>query len=193
MGARFMNEEQLLRRIRLGEDTTLEFKQVFLVDQKVKGPNKDRLADEIAALANTKGGTIVLGVDDKTREVVGIPIGAMDAVDAWVCEICGDAIKPPVNVGVHRRELPTADGDLVPVICIEVERGHVVHKSPGGYFRRIGSSKREMTTEMLSRLFHERGIAQSQAFDETVVSGTSVEALDGGLTKRFLRSDTDDE
>lgn len=184
-----MNSDQLLRRIRLGEDTELEFKQVFLSGTKVKAPKRDLIADEIAALANARGGTLMLGIDDKTKRVVGIPLDALDAVETWISEICRDAIKPPVDVAVRRRELPDAGGKLVPVICVELERGQVVHKSPGGYFRRVGSSKSEMTAEMLSRLFRDRSIAQVSTFDDTLVPGTSVDALDEMLTRRFLRSD----
>lgn len=188
-----MNSDELLRRIRFGEDTELEFKQVFLAGTRIKEPKRNAIADEISALANARGGTLVLGIDDKTRNVVGIPLDALDAVEAWICEICHDAIKPPVDVAVLRLELPNVDGQLAPVICVEVERGLVVHKSPGGYYRRVGSSKREMTAEMLSRLFHDRSLAQVAAFDDTLVPGTSVDALDEVLTKRFLRSDVTGE
>jgi hypothetical protein len=42
-----------LRRIRLGEDSTLELKRVvFRGEGKIMQPHPDGLADEIAALAN---------------------------------------------------------------------------------------------------------------------------------------------
>ena len=63
-----MNQlEDLVRRIRLGEDSALELKSVVMAGGRVRGPNRNDLADELAAFANTRGGTVVLGVDDKTR------------------------------------------------------------------------------------------------------------------------------
>ena len=41
----------------------------------------------------------------------------------------------------------------MPVLLVAVERSLFVHKSPGGYFRRLGSSKRELAPDLLARLF----------------------------------------
>ena len=68
-----MDHERLARRIRLGEDSTLELKRVLLSGDKVKGPQRSDFADELAAMANRKGGTLVLGVDDKSRRCWGSP------------------------------------------------------------------------------------------------------------------------
>ena len=85
--------------------------------------------------------------------------------------------------------MPGADGGLVAVVCIEIDRSLFIHKSPGGYFRRIGISKREMSPEVLARLFQERSQSRVIRFDESPVPGTSPEQLDGGLTRRFLRDE----
>jgi len=67
---------RLLDKIRLGEDSLLECKTMVFVGGKVKGPRRDEVADEMAAFANARGGMLVLGVDDATREIVGIRPGA---------------------------------------------------------------------------------------------------------------------
>lgn len=74
----------LLEQIRLGEDSQLEFKRVVFENDKIKGPNGDSLSQEIAAFANAIGGRLILGVDDKTRDVVGIPLDRLDAVSIWL-------------------------------------------------------------------------------------------------------------
>ena len=86
--------EDLARRIRLGEDSGLELKRVALAGRRVTGPRRDDFADELAALANARGGLVVLGVDDATREVHGIPLGGLDAVERWIREVCNDSIEP---------------------------------------------------------------------------------------------------
>jgi len=181
------NSEDLLRRIRLGEDSDWEFKRVMLAGTKVKAPPRDDFADELAAFANSRGGTFLMGVEDKTKEVLGIDIEHLDAVEGWVREICNDSIKPPLDAAILKRELPDSTGELVPVIRIDVGRSLFVHKSPGGYFHRVGSSKREMAPDLLARLFQERSQTRVIRFDESPVPGTSPEDLDTELAHRFLR------
>ena len=185
-----MTDADLLRRIRLGEDSALELKRVLLDGVgRVTGLRRDAFADELAGLANAKGGVVVLGVDDKTREVLGIPLEGLDTVEGWVHEICNDLVKPPLDADILRLELSDADGRLVPVIRIDIPRSLFVHRSPGGYFRRIGSSKREMAPEVLARLFQERSQSRMIRFDESAVPGTAPDDLDYALTRRFLRRD----
>ena len=182
-----IERDELIRRIRLGEDSTLELKRVLLAGSKVTAPKRNEFADELSALANGWGGTVVLGVEDKSRDVVGIPIDQLDAVETWVREICNDSVAPPIDALIRKVELPGATGGLVTVICVEVSRSLFVHKSPGGYFRRIGSSKRELAPELLARLFQERSQSRVIRFDESCVPETTLDNLDGELTVRFLR------
>ncbi|MCY4354896.1 MAG: putative DNA binding domain-containing protein [Truepera sp.] len=184
-----MGRDELARRIRLGEDSTLELKRVLLTGSNVTAPRRNEFADELAGMANGWGGTVVLGVEDKSHEVLGIPVDRLDAVEAWVREICNDSVKPPLDAVIRKVELPSADGSLVAVLCVEIVRSLFVHKSPGGYFRRIGSSKRELSPEVLARLFQERSQSRVIRFDESPVPGTSPEDLDSGLTRQFLRED----
>ena len=186
-----MTVADLSRRIRLGEDSTLELKRVVLSGDRVTSPHRNEFADELAAFANSRGGSLVLGVDDATREVLGIPLEGLDAVEGWVREICNDSVNPALSVDIRKLELPAAAGTPVPVICIDIARSLFVHKSPGGYFRRIGSSKREMAAEFLARLFQERSQSRVIRFDESVVPRTSPEHLDEELTRRFLREDAE--
>ena len=181
--------DTLLKRIRLGEDATLEFKQVFLAGDKVTAPKRHAFADELASFANAQGGIILLGVDDRSHAITGIPIERLDAVENWVQEICNDTVKPPLDALIRKISLPGPGGDDVPVIRIDLSRSLFVHKSPGGYFRRIGSAKREMGTDMLARLLQERSQSRMIRFDESPVSNASPDCLDDELVQRFLRHD----
>ena len=185
--------EDLLRRIRLGEDSTLELKRISLAGSRVTTPRRNDVSDELGAFANGRGGVLILGVDDKTRDVVGIPFDALDTVEAWVREICNDVLKPALDATIRKIELPNAAGDLVPVLSVDVERSLFVHKSHGGYFRRIDSSKREMFPELLARLFQARSQNRMIRFDESVVPRTTLGDLDYALTRRFLQNGSREE
>ena len=161
--------------------------------ERIRGPRRDGLADEIAAFANGRGGTLVFGVDDQSRAVQGIPLDKLDSLEGFVRELCNDSISPPVDADLLKQELEGSTGDLVPILRVDVPRSLFIHESPGGYFRRIGSSKRKMPPEVLARAFQERSQTRSIRFDEAIVPGTTPERLDYALTQRFLRSDVDDD
>ncbi|MCP5046069.1 MAG: transcriptional regulator [bacterium] len=135
---------------------------------------------------------MVLGVDDKTRDIEGIPIDKLDAAESYIREICNDSINPPLPVKIVRLTLPDSSGEEKPVLKIEIPRSLFVHKSPGGYFRRQGSSKKELTPDLLARLFQQRSQARIIRFDEQPVPNTSMETLDESLWSRFTHSAIDD-
>lgn len=183
--------ESLIRRINLGEDTTLELKEVILHGDRVKAPHRDSLANEIAAMANTTSGSFVLGVDSN-REVVGIPLDKLEVVERWLYEICEDSIEPAVSFQTFRMELPDSLGTLHPILLVKIPRSLFVHLSPGGYFRRQGSSKRPIPPDVLARLFQQRSQARLIRFDEQTVPNTSFEDLSEELWRRFAGESRDD-
>ena len=89
-----MRMVDLANRIRLGGDGGLELKEVHFRDRKVVGPKRADLADDLTAFANSQGGLLVLGVDNETRRVGGIPLDRLDAVEDLVLEACSDLIHP---------------------------------------------------------------------------------------------------
>jgi len=185
--------EQLLEKIRLGEDSFLECKEMVFAGEQVKGPGRDELADELAAFANARGGVVVLGVHDKTREVVGIPPAHLDRAEQYAAEIVRDSVKPPLYPVIERMELPATDGMPRPVLRIEVTRSLFVHQSPGGYLHRVGSSKRVMEPDYLIRLGQQRSQARLIRFDEQVVPRATLDDLDPDLVDRFRTPRTQDD
>lgn len=181
----YENISALLEQIALGEDSVLELKSVEFSGNKVIGPHRAGMADELAAMANTASGVIVLGVDDKTKAISGIPPDKLDIVEGWLRSICNDLIDPPLDC-VIRKLIAHGQQDTVKIILrIDVPRSLFVHKSPNGYFRRIGSSKREMKPDVLARLFQQRSQVRLIRFDEQTVPGTSVNDLNPKLWNPF--------
>ncbi len=168
----------LTERIALGEDSSLELKEVRVLDGKVAAPARASLADELAALANARGGVVVLGVRDAPRDVVGIPLGDLDAVESFVANLLHDTITPPLIAHVDRVWLADSEGTRRAVVCVQVPRSLFVHQSPGGYLLRIGSSKRKMAPDLLARLFQQRSQSRLLRFDETPVVVASLADLD---------------
>lgn len=182
----FDTRMELIEKIKLGEDSFLELKKVRLSGGRVVAPQRESLADELAGFANSRGGVCVLGVDDRMRDVQGISPEMLDRVESFVREICNDSINPPIAASIERLHLPNSAGVELPVIKVDIPRSLFVHKSPGGYFHRVGSSRREMPPEYLARLFQQRSQARIVRFDEQALITHSLDDLSERLWRRFL-------
>ena len=182
----FDSQKELLEKISLGESTYLELKDVRFSGRRVVEPKRDRLANGLAALANTRGGVFVLGVEDDTHEIVGIPQDRLDTVVDFVREICADSIHPPIeDVVIDRLLLPASTGEDLAVVKVEIPRSLFVHRSPSGYLLRLGDSKHPMSAEYLARLFQQRSQTRYIRFDEQVVSSARVEDLARDVVDRL--------
>lgn len=188
----FDSAGELLDKIRLGEDTSLELKRVEVRGARVVAPSRDDLADELAAMANTSDGVLVLGVDDRTREILGIALADLDAAEALVREVCNDTIHPPLLVHIRKMELPDSLGTPHAILRVDVPRSLFVHNSRGRYFHRVGSSKREMQPEMLARLFQQRSQARILRFDEQTVPDSTFADLEPALWQRLCDPNAED-
>lgn len=178
---------ELLHQIRLGEDSRYEFKRVEIKGTKIKGPGQQDLADEMAAFANQKGGYLILGVEDKTKQVWGIPEDFLERVQQLVKGAARDNIEPPLPIYTRWVELPDANGDQKIVLYVAVEKSLFVHSSNGKYYYRVAESKQQMRQDYLVRLMMQRSQARMIWLDERAVPGTSPENLDVSLCKKFLR------
>lgn len=87
-----MTWEEIITLLEQGEGQSVEFeKQV---------PSPEDIARDMVAFANSDGGKIVLGLDDKNKHLLGIEIG--DGFKDWVKELaekrCTPRIVPQVEV-----------------------------------------------------------------------------------------------
>ena len=163
---------ELIEKIYLGEDSTIEFKREL--------PSRDDLAEEIAAFANASGGVILIGVDDDSN-IVGIGRQDLDRTEKTVVEICRDTIAPMVHIVTEKLQIDDKN-----LLKIEVPRSLFVHQSSGRYFIRQGSSKRRMPTEQLGRLLQSRSQARIISFDEQFVPNAYKDTLKETLYQRFI-------
>lgn len=176
----------LLAVIRLGEDSSVELKAVEWDGRKLIGPNQESLAQEIAAFANARGGSIVFGVDGKTRDVLGVDLDKLDILDECITNLVEARIIPPPVVYTQRLELPDQSGAMHPVLRLDIPRSLFVHDAPGGYFRRQGSTKRKIPPQELQRLFQVRGRSGFITFDEFPVVSCGRQDLQLDLCNKFL-------
>ena len=188
----FDSRKELLEKIRLGEDTFLEYKEVRFSGSRITAPERTSLAEGLAAFANSRGGVFLLGVEDKTHEIVGIPLDRLELVERFVREVCHDSVEPPMAPVIERLFLPTITGDEAAIIKIEIPRSLFVHQSSGRYFHRVGSAKRAMSPDYLARLFQQRSQVRLIRFDEQTVSTATLDDLSDEIWDQFRTPRTGD-
>ena len=171
----FHSQTELIEKIMLGEDATIEFKREM--------PHRNSLADEIAAFANAQGGVILVGVDDY-REIVGIELQNLDGIEKTVVEICEDSIEPPVSIFTEKLRI-----DEKNLLKIGVPRSLFVHKTANGYYTRQERRKKEMSTEQLARLFQIRAQPRTTPFEKLPVPNIHKSTLREVLYRRFITED----
>ncbi len=181
------SDQDIMRQLRLGEDSLWEFKQIAFSGNRPRSPSRDDLADEIAAFANANGGMLLCGVTD-AGEIQGMSREQVVELDSVLVEVSSDAIKPAVRINTYHREL---DGKRL--LLVEVPQGESQHDSPGGSYLRVGGSKRRMTSDERLRLAQLRGQARFLWFDKQPVPNTGLGTLDEALWKPLLSAEGRDD
>ena len=174
------SNEQIRRQLDLGEDSLWEFKRIEFAGDHPRRPSRNDLADEIAAFANSDGGTLLCGVTDE-GSIQGMTRAQVVALDALLVEVATDTIKPAVRISTFHREL---DGKRL--LVLDVPRSDSQHDSPGGSYVRVGGTKCQMTGDERLRLAQRRGQARFLWFDKQPVAGTGLGSLDEALWKPLL-------
>ncbi len=177
------SDDEIRSRLRLGEDSGWEFKEVEFRGNRPAGHHRDDWADEVAAFANASGGVLLLGVAD-AGDVQGMSREHLDAVERLVGELARDSVKPAIRLEAYRLEL-----DERPFLLVTVPEGQAQHDSPGGSYVRVGSSKQPMTPDERLRLAQRRGQVRFASFDEQTVGETGFAALDEDLWKPLLSAE----
>jgi len=132
-----MNEkDKIIKLLSLGETETVEFK---------KEPN-EAFYKTISAFANTKGGTIILGIRDK-NEIVGVQPSSKFLEDLTNRIINKLSIDPDIT---------TLNIDGKRVLIINVARSGYPVSYEGRYYERVGNTTREMSSKKLQVFMQNR-------------------------------------
>lgn len=154
-----------LEEIIAGESKTIEFKEELPADSK-------KYMKTVVAFSNTAGGKIIIGISDKTKEIVGVPkekvFQIMDGIMNAITDMCTPQIIP--NITLQSIEDKT-------LIVIEVYPGkqrpyYIMSegKENGTYIRTNGSSRHADSTQLKELEFE----GANKYFDQTYAVGHEV-------------------
>ena len=159
-----MTKDELLQLIAAGENSGVEFKRDDL--------RPEQLAKEVAALANFRGGHVLIGVaDDGT--VVGVQ---RDDLEQWVMDaVFGQAVHPMLLP--FYEEVNVEDGLRVAVVTVTqgLTKPYVVrHRGREDIYVRVGSTSQRASREQQARLFAAGGLIHTEMLP---VSGSGLSDL----------------
>ncbi|OGX29935.1 MAG: hypothetical protein A2705_01895 [Omnitrophica WOR_2 bacterium RIFCSPHIGHO2_01_FULL_52_10] len=129
-----MNNEQLKLLIAEGEGLTVEFKEKYT----------SKIDKDIVALANTKGGFIVLGVSDEGKVIGEKLTNQMKADISTLARNC----DPHITIGKISQ--------IENVVVIEIFEGdEKPYSCSSGYFRRLDAVSQKMSQKEVRTIFRE--------------------------------------
>ncbi len=157
-----------------GETTKVQFKEKFTSQKEI--------AKEMIAFANTEGGIILFGVEDKTGELVGLSYEQIQSTSRELANVANEQVRPTIYI---KTEVEHVDNKHF-LICVVDEGKNKPYKNLNGeIWVKQGADKRRITenSEILA-LFQDSG---SFTPDASEVEGTSFSDLDTYAIDDYFR------
>ena len=162
-----MTRTELEELIRNGENSGVEFKRDDVI--------RERLAKELAALLNLRGGHLLLGVEDDGT-VTGLT-RAPELAEEWIMEVARVHLRPAAIP--FWEALMLDDGNVVGVISLPADAPDKPYKAKRGSAWvtqvRVGTTIRDATDAEEARLYMQSGHLQ---YDRKPVPGATFDDLD---------------
>jgi len=176
-----MDAVELHDIIRSGETSRIQFKREF--------DNQDKIAAEMIAMSNAKGGIIVFGVEDKTGVVVGLDYTGLQNTGNRAATIASDLVKPPVYIVTEVVSIGgNGETESKKVLLVHIDEGlYKPYKDGNGtIWIKQGADKRKLTdnNEQI-RLFQQSGIL---SVDEMPVANTSTDDINKVRVDEYVES-----
>lgn len=143
-----MKAQEVLNLIAGGETSYVQFKKDVT--------NATSIAQEIVAFANTKGGRIIIGVNDKTGQVEGLTFQDIQRINNLLATAANDHVKNSINIETETVEVEMGKR----VVIAQVPEGYSKpYKDKDGLiFVKNGADKRKVTSnEELMRMLQSSG------------------------------------
>jgi len=156
-----------------GENSSVEFKSSAV--------RSESLAREIVAFANSKGGVILLGVEDDAS-ITGLSDDKN--WEQWVINISRTNINPSIHLDF---EILDIENKLVGLISVPKGKDKPYQTNDGKFYIRVGSTARIATIQELMRLFQESGVFH---FDAMPVEQTSLKNLNSSKLSEYFETYT---
>ena len=148
-----------------GETTKVQFKESFTSQKEI--------AKEIIAFANTKGGVILFGVEDKCGKLVGLSYDEIQVISRELGNAANEQVRPTIYI---ETEVVRVEEKHFLICSVEEGKNKPYKNLNGEIWVKQGADKRRITenSEILA-LFQDSGSYQPDAVG---VNGTTFDDLD---------------
>lgn len=169
-----MNALELLDIIGKGETSQVQFKANVTHEQSI--------AQEMIAFANTKGGTILIGVDDKSWDIIGLTDEDLRLTNLLV-NAANQHVKEPIFIETNTVE---HEGKKVLVVTVPEGIAKPYKDNDGIVYMKNGANKRKVTSnEEISRLLQGSGYLYAE---EKIINHSTTADLNLDKFKAFYKS-----
>ena len=148
-----------------GETTKVQFKESFTSQKEI--------AKEMIAFANTKGGVILFGVEDKCGKLVGLSYDEIQVISRELGNAANEQVRPTIYI---ETEVVRVEEKHFLICSVEEGKNKPYKNLNGEIWVKQGADKRRITenSEILA-LFQDSGSYQPDAVG---VNGTTFDDLD---------------
>ncbi len=175
-----MKAIELIELIGRGEDSRTQFKQ----SQNVT--NVKSLAGEIVAFANSKGGKILIGVDD-AGSITGLSPEEIRKINQLISNTATDCVRPSIN---PETENISVGGKLVMVVTVPEGVSKPYADNQGVFWVKSGADKRRITArEEIRRMLQSADLVHA---DEVPVPGATSADIDQDHFYAFFEKEYDE-
>lgn len=157
-----------------GETTKVQFKEAFTSQKEI--------AKEMIAFANSKGGVILFGVEDKSGKLVGLSYDEIQVISRELGNAANEQVRPTIYIDT---EVVRMNEKHFLICSIEEGKNKPYKNLNGEIWVKQGADKRRITenAEILS-LFQDSGSYQP---DAAGVNGTTFDDLDRYAIDDYLQ------
>ncbi len=168
-----LTEKILLAQIAGGEDSIRQFKADIR--------NAESLASEMAAFANSEGGTLYIGVADNGT-APGLSRADVTRINQLISNAASQLVRSPLTV--HTENVVLQNGNVVIVLTVPKGLDKPYFDKNGVIWLKIGSDKRRVNSkEELRRLFQ----ISDQFHADELPTKAGIDKLDKLRFRDFLR------
>ncbi len=170
-----MESSELLKLISKGETSMVQF--------KTNVRNEQSIAQEMVAFANTKGGSILIGIDDKTWDIAGLTTNDLRRLTNLLVNAADQHVKEPIFITTETVEV---NGKMVMVVTVPEGTAKPHKDKDGVIFLKNGANKRKVTSnEEISRLLQSSGYFYAE---EKIIGYSSLDDLDEEKFREFYEA-----
>ncbi|MCM1257626.1 MAG: putative DNA binding domain-containing protein [Roseburia sp.] len=160
----------------------LAFEEMQIFDRKSIHITPKALAIPIIAFANADGGTVAIGISDKTGRIEGVDYDVQALNE--LLRVPFDFCIPAVKAEIEKVGCIDFQGRENHVLLMHVEPSMEVHANQADeVFMRVGDKSRKLTFEERTQLMYDKG---ERFFEDQPVPEAGIEDIDLEFVKNYM-------